>query len=80
MTWSKNCVLTDLTTTAADATADLPVVAIVAQTNATFAITDCKLYVAVVTLSSQNDNKPLVQLKPGFKRAIKWNKYRSEVI
>ena len=47
-------------------------------TNATFKITDTKLYVPIVTLSAENDNKLLEQLKAGFKRTIKWNKYRSE--
>ena len=32
----------------------------------------------VVTLSSKDDNDFLEQLKSGFKRTIKWNKYRSE--
>ena len=35
-----------------------------------------KLYVAVVTLSTQYGNKLLEQLKTGFKRTIKWKKYR----
>ena len=48
-------------------------------TNATFKITDTKLYVPVVTLSKENDIKLLEQLKSGFKRTIKWNKYRSEM-
>ena len=48
-------------------------------TNATFEITDTKLYVPVATLSVENDNKLLEQLKTGFKRTIKWNKYRSDV-
>ena len=43
--------------------------------NAKFEITDCKLYVPVVTLSAENDNKLLEQLKSGFKRSVKWNKY-----
>ena len=47
-------------------------------TNATFKI-KYKLYVPVVTLSAENDNKRLEQLKTGFKRTIKWNKYRSEM-
>ena len=47
--------------------------------SATFKIKDCKLYVPVVTLSAENDNKLLEQLKTGFKRTIKWNKYRSEM-
>ena len=48
-------------------------------TNATVKVTDTKLYVRVVTLSAENDNKLLEQLKTGFKRTIKWNKYRSEI-
>ena len=42
-----------------------------------FIITDTKLHVPVVTLSKENDIKLLEQLKTGFKRTIKWNKYRS---
>ena len=30
-------------------------------------------------MSAENDNKLLEQLKTGFKRTIKWNKYRSEI-
>ena len=40
-------------------------------TSAKFEITDCKLYVPVVTLSAENDNKLLEQLKSGFRRSIK---------
>ena len=43
-------------------------------TSAKFEITDCKLYVPVVTLSAENDNKLLEQLKSGFRRSMKWNK------
>ena len=55
--WSENCVLTDITTQAArnaNPNADPPVETrerIDAPTNATFQITDKKLYVPVVTLS-----------------------------
>ena len=52
---------------------------IVAPSGATFKITDTKLYVPVVTLSKENDIKLLEQLKTGFKRTIKWNKYRSQM-
>ena len=48
-------------------------------TNAIFKITDAKLYVPVVTLSTKDDDNFLEQLKSGFKRTIKWNKYRSEM-
>ena len=44
----------------------------------TFAITNTKLYIPVVTLSSQDNPKLLQQLKSGFKRTIIWNKYQSE--
>ena len=39
-----------------------------------FKITEIKLYVPVVTLSTQDNAKLLQQLKFGFKRTIKWNK------
>ena len=45
---------------------------------ATFAITDTKLYVPVVTLSTQENTKFLQQLKSGFKRVTNWNKYLSK--
>ena len=36
-------------------------------------ITDAKLQVPVVTLSTQDNAKLLQQLKSGFKRTINWN-------
>ena len=53
--------------------------AILAPSGAAFKITDSKLYVPVVTLSKGNDIKRLEQLKTGFKRNIKWTKYRSQM-
>ena len=50
----------------------------VGNQNATFAITDTKLYVAVVTLLQQDNEKLLEQLQSGFKRVINWNKYLSK--
>ena len=44
-----------------------------------FPITETKLYVPVVTLSTQDNAKLLEQLKSGFKRTINWNKYESSV-
>ena len=44
----------------------------------TFAITDTKLYVPVVTLSTQENTKFLQQLKSSFKRVINWNRYLSK--
>ena len=44
-----------------------------------FAITETKLYVPVVTLSTKDNAKLLQQLKSGFKRTINWNKYQSSI-
>ena len=63
LAWSKNCVIVPTN---------------VANQNATFEITDTKLYVPVVTLSTQDSSKLLQQLKSGFKRVINWNKYLSK--
>ena len=62
LTWSSTCVIVST---------NIP------NQNATFAITDTKLYVPVVTLSTQEYTKFLQQLKSGFKRVINWNKYLS---
>ena len=43
-----------------------------------FKITDAKLYVPVVTLSTQDNAKLLQQLKSGFERTINSNRYQSE--
>ena len=63
LTWSANCVM---------------VYTVVANQGATFAITETKLYVPVVTLSSQDNAKLLQQSKSGFKRIINLNKYLSK--
>ena len=75
LTCSKNRVLIDMTTR--DAEGNNP--AIAAPTNATFTINNAKLFVSVVTFSTEDDNKLLEQLKTGLKITIKWNKYRSEM-
>ena len=83
LTWSENCVLKSKVTrdkfigTGTDENPQFP--EINNPGNSTFKITYTKLYVPVVTLSTKDDNHFLEQLKPGFKRTIKWNKYRSEM-
>ena len=57
LTWSANCVIVSTD---------------VANKNAIFTITETKLYVPVVTLSTQDNAK---SLPPRFKRTINWNKY-----
>ena len=58
--WPKNCIL---------------IASTAANQNPTFQINDTKLYVPVVTLSTQENIKLFKQLESGFKRTINWNKY-----
>ena len=74
--WNKNCVITSLQ----ERLIQPPLVARDdAPTGATLAISDCKLYVPVVTLSKDDEIKLLTNLKSGFTREIEWNKYRSQM-
>ena len=75
--WNKNCVITSLEQRAI-AGANPPA-RDNAPTGATLTITDCKLYVPVVTLSKDDKIKLLTNVKSGFKREIIWNKYRSQM-
>ena len=75
--WNKNCVTTSLERIQVDA--GPPIVRDNAPTGATLAIIDCNLYIPVLTLSKDDEIKLLTNLKSGFKREIKWNKYRSQM-
>ena len=48
------------------------------KARARFEISDTKLDVPVVTLSTQDNVKLLKQLEFGFQRKINWNKYLSK--
>ena len=50
------------------------------NTAKSFAITDTKLYVPVVTLSAQDNLRLLKQLKLGFNQTTNWNIYQSKTI
>ena len=63
LTWSSSCVL---------------IATSIPNQNVTFAMTDTKIYVPVVTLSTQENTKFFQQLKSGFKRVINSNKYLSK--
>ena len=63
MAWSANCVI---------------IYTYIVDQNPTFKITETKLYVPVVALTTQNNAKLLPQFKSGFKRTISWNKYLSQ--
>ena len=58
--WSKNCII---------------VAGTEAKQNSQFKITDTKLCVSVVTLSTQDNIKLLKQLESSFERTTNWNKY-----
>ena len=58
--WSRNCII---------------VAGMTNNQNSIFQINDTKLYVPVVTLSTQENIKLIKQLESGFKRTIKWNQY-----
>ena len=47
--------------------------------NPTLPITDTKLYVSVVTLSSKDNSKLLEQSKSHFKRTINWNRFQFKI-
>ena len=80
LTWFKNCVLIDKSTIEANYGANHVVYEIDNPEDVTFKITDVRLFVPVVTLSKEDDKKLLKQLKTGFKRTIKWNKYNHNCI
>ena len=80
LSWYKECVLVGKALrNAPNPQPNPPIAAIESPTDARFEITDCELYVPVVTLSAENDNKLLEQLKSGFRITIKWNKYMSQM-
>ena len=75
--WNKNCIITSQEQRQVDS--GPPIVRDNAPTGATFSINDCKLYIPEVTLSKDYEIKLLTNLKSGFIRKIKWNKYRSQM-
>ena len=79
LTWSKSCIIIDEATRDAEPNVNPPALETRASTSTTFKITATKLYGPVITLSTEDDNKLLDQLKTGFERTIKWNKYKSEM-
>ena len=62
LTWFENCVIAN----------------VAENQNTTVATTDTKLYLPVITFSTQDNAKLLQQLKSGLKRTINWNKFHSE--
>ena len=69
--WSKSCVITSMERRVIPNNRR--------DTSPIFKITETKFYVPVVTLPTIDDNNFLEQFQSGFKKTIKWNKYRSEI-
>ena len=83
--WTEYCVLTEKATrecrTAEDGSPALDEVpAINRPKDLKFSVIDCKLYVPVVTLQTEYQNKLYKELKTGISIDFKWNKYRSQII
>ena len=78
LAWSKSFAFANVTERDAGNNNDPP--AIVTPTELELQVTDTKLYVTIITLSTENDKKLLEQLKSRLKRTIKWNKYRSQIV
>ena len=79
LTWFKNWVLISKATRETNYGARPVVCKTDNPKNAIFEIKDTILYFPVLTLSKENDTKLLEQLKSGFRKTIKWNKYRSQM-
>ena len=47
--------------------------------NSIFQLTKCKLYIPVVTLNTENNNKLSELLSKGFERTVVWNEYKSKI-
>ena len=64
LTWHKDCIISSVNAAAGQVVS--------------FMITNTKLYVPVVTLSTKDNNNLTKQLNDGFKRTIYWNPYVSK--
>ena len=83
--WSQNCVLTEkaarVTIPAGhDPDAEPLVDAINTPSEIKCTVTDCKMYVLVVTLQAEYENKLYEELKTGITVAVTWNKNRSQIV
>ena len=64
LTWHKDCMISSVNAAAGQVVS--------------FMITNTKLYVPIVTLSTKDNNNLTKQLNDGFKRGIYWNQYVSK--
>ena len=80
LSWSRNCVISEISRTNAVAANPLNSVREESKTTgATFHINSIKRYVPAITLTINDNITFLENIKQGFKRTIFWNKYWSEI-
>ena len=83
--WSPNCVFTQkaFRERRYAVAGNIPAVAVNAintPSDLKFSITDCKLYVPVVTLQEKHDNELLKNLKIGISLDFEWVRYKTQII
>ena len=83
--WTEDCVLTEKATREFRGAEDGPpaldeVPSINRPKDLKFSVTDCKLYVPVVTLQTEYQNQLYKELKTGISIDLTWSKYGSQMI
>ena len=80
--WSQNCVSTEkVTRKRKEAEGDFDLLrAIKVPTDLKFNITDCKLYIPVVSLQEKYENELYKSLKTGISFDYEWGRYRTQII
>ena len=83
--WSQNCALTEKATrkeiaAGNDPAAEPRIDAINRPEDLKFNITDCKLYIPLVTLQEKYENTLFENLKTGIDIDFEWSRYRTQVI
>ena len=71
LNWNKNCLMYGADTYAGGENVN--------NRETTFKITNTKLYVPILTLSTKDNVNLIKQLNEGFKRLVYWNEYKSKI-
>ena len=78
--WTKNCIISEISRIFGAVGDPLEQELVTTTSGATFQINNVKLYVPGVTLLVNDNISFSKYIRQGFKKAIPWNKYRSEII
>ena len=71
LNWNKNCLMYGADTYACGQNVN--------NRETTFKITNTKLFVPILTLSTKDNVNLIKQLNEGFKRLVYWNEYKSKI-